>query len=149
MTSPSAALGGFELALDASPDVLSAMVHFLATSTLLAPSRGHARLELVKLAIELNMPLLTKLAVDAVHSQMTLEMVDEVHNFGIRWGISELIRVSESFAAGRLPTLRFAVSGTGSTGIGDLKDAIFASLQDVSHILDNDPVQIHSHRELG
>ena len=80
MTSPSAALGGFELALDASPDVLSSMVHFLATSTLLAPSRGHAQLELVKLAIELNMPLLTKLAVDAVHSQMTLEMVDEVHN---------------------------------------------------------------------
>ena len=139
----------FELELDTTEEVLACVVEFIHTSLFAPPATADARLNLIKLVADLEMSSLRKLAVEGLHHLLTASSAAQVLAFGRTHRLPDVVRIAEEFAvAGKLPACRFGLLGDKVSHQNlNLREAIAASLSDVTAILGSSSVSVSSSRQ--
>jgi WW domain len=89
--------GGLELNIDASWDTLNSTCYYIHTSVLIPPVRFLYKLELVKVAMELEMPYLVSLAIENVEQHLTAEYIAVTMEFSEALEIYQLKEFCENF----------------------------------------------------
>lgn len=129
--------GGLELSIDACDEVLASLCRYMHSSILALPIGLQRQLELLRVASELGMLSLYHAAGEALQQKLTLDSVHEVIAFCAEHEFSDLERLSRTFlsSGGKRATVIRYQTGESNPQNAYLRDAIFASLQDVNSVL--------------
>lgn len=140
--------GGLELSIDACDEVLASLCRYMHTGLLVLPVRLHRQLELLRVSSELGMNSLYLSACEALLQKLTMDCVPAVISFCADHQFSDLERSCRTFLTSggrRAPVIRYQPAGDQNPQNAYLRDAIFASLQDVNAVLNQHP---HSQAKL-
>ena len=135
--------GGLELSIGACDEVLAALCRYMHTGMLSLPLSTERQLELLRVASELGMQSLFEAASVALQQKLTLDSVHTVIAFCAENSFTELERACRSFLSSggkRATVIRYTSAANELVPQNAfLRDAIFASLQDVNSVL-NQPL---------
>lgn len=134
--------GGLELSINACDEVLASLCRYMHTGLLVLPMALPRQLELLRVSSELGMITLYLSASEALQQKLTMESVPSVISFCAQHAFTDLERACRTFLStgGRRATvIRYQPSGDLNPQNAYLRDAIFASLQDVNTVLNQHP----------
>ncbi len=141
--------GGLELSIGACDEVLAALCRYMHTGMLSLPLSTERQLELLRVASELGMQSLFEAACVALEQKLTLHSVHTVIAFCAENNFVELERAGRSFLSSggkRATVIRFTSAANELIPQNAfLRDAIFASLQDVNKVLNQPPPSSAAH----
>ena len=125
------------ISVNASAEVLASLCKYLHTGLFLPPHDSRKKLELYAVASQLEMPHLASLVGDAIINCLSECDVDDTIEFCKDFNLNELERACRTFkVAAHKPTIHFnTVGNDASPGGSALKQAIMASLNDVTELL--------------
>eukprot|EP01038_Epipyxis_sp_PR26KG_P005561 gene5561-7683_t len=130
--------GELELSIDSSSQVLSCICRYIYSGILHTPNRLKHQLELIRVSAELGMITLSNQAIEIIQIRLSNENVSKILSFSEEFAIVDLARACQSFisSGGKKTTanIRFAVTSENPHN-SILRDAIYASLQDVTKVL--------------
>lgn len=141
--------GGLQLSIDASSETLNSVCRYIHTGVLISPLRYLHKLELIKVAVELEMVTLANLAIENVIQNLTAEYVTITKQFSEALDLCELSETCQKFLSdGNISENRYNLdictnthrrsvfSGYGSNDV-DLRNAIEESINEISNIEDS------------
>lgn len=134
--------GGLELSIDACDEVLAALCRYMHTGLLALPIGVHRQLELLRVGSELGMHSLYRAAAEALQQKLTLQSAHVVVAFCAEQGFADLERTARIFISSggkRATVIRYQNANELNPQNAYLRDAIFASLQDVNTVLAQKP----------
>lgn len=135
--------GGLELSIGACDEVLAALCRYMHTSILSLPLSTERQLELLRVASELGMQSLFEAASVALQQKLTMDSVHTVIAFCAENNFVDLERTARSFLSSggkRATVIRYTSAANELVPQNAfLRDAIFASLQDVNSVLNQQP----------
>lgn len=134
--------GGLELSIDACDEVLAALCRYMHTGMLALPIGVARQLELLRVASELGMHSLYRAASEALQQKLVLGSVHVVIAFCAEHGFADLERTARLFLSSggkRATVIRYQNANELNPQNAYLRDAIFASLQDVNTVLAQKP----------
>ena len=128
------------ISVNASASVLASLCKYLHTGIFLFPCDSDKKLELYAVASQLEMTHLASVVGDSIINCLSLDRVDDAIDFCKDYNLQDLERSCRTFkVAGHKPTIHFNIGGAtnDSPGGAALKQAIMASLNDVTELLYN------------
>lgn len=130
--------GGLELNIDASWETLNSCCMYIHSGVFLPPPNFYQKLELIKVAAELDMTRLRKLAIDSVMLELSQENFDVTFDFCQTFNIPELESACNAFKMSKSSMLATSIfdSSTSSTQRPEnILENAYHSINDVSLLL--------------